>query len=101
LLISLHNLLKAHSGGLICVNQWNIKVLFQGVASTSHGEGDQKDTSSLSLTVTVITDISKVAPEEWDACALEAAGEGARNPFLSHAFLLSLEESKSAVKVSA
>jgi predicted N-acyltransferase len=49
----------------------------------------------------VVTDISKVAPEEWDACALEAAGEGARNPFLSHAFLLSLEESKSAVKVGA
>ncbi|GAQ82524.1 hypothetical protein KFL_001140120 [Klebsormidium nitens] len=68
------------------------------VATTSQGEGDQQSTAQLNLTVSVITDISKVSPEDWDACALEAAGEGARNPFLSHAFLLSLEESKSAVK---
>ena len=36
----------------------------------------------------------QVSASEWDACA---RGSGETNPFLLHAFLLALEESRSAV----
>ena len=44
-----------------------------------------------SLTLSLHRAIADVLPHEWDACA------GDDNPFLSHAFLLALEESGSAV----
>ena len=37
---------------------------------------------------------TQVSASEWDACA---RGSGETNPFLLHAFLLALEESRSAV----
>ncbi len=43
------------------------------------------------ITVKVLTGIGLADPQEWDACA------GPDNPFLSHAFLLALEESGSAI----
>jgi predicted N-acyltransferase len=42
------------------------------------------------ITVRVETDITAIAPGDWNACA------GDSNPFLSHAFLAALEESGSA-----
>ncbi len=42
------------------------------------------------ITVRVLTGIGEADPQAWDACA------GPDNPFLSHAFLLALEESGSA-----
>lgn len=55
---------------------------------------DGKDTgpdAGEAITVKVLTGIGLADPEEWDACA------GPDNPFLSHAFLLALEESGSAI----
>ena len=44
-----------------------------------------------SLTARIAGGLSEIRPEDWDACA---AGAGQpRNPFLSHAFLLALEDS--------
>ena len=45
---------------------------------------------SLSVTLRVETDITAIAAADWDACA------GPDNPFVSHAFLVALEESGSA-----
>ncbi|CAA0840035.1 Unknown protein [Striga hermonthica] len=50
------------------------------------------------LSVCVVSSISKISPDEWDACSLDAEGQEKYNPFLSHGFLLSLEESGCAVK---
>jgi len=44
------------------------------------------------ITVKVLTGIGQADPQQWDACA------GPDNPFLSHAFLLALEESGSATR---
>jgi len=46
--------------------------------------------SGESVSVKVAGSIASVAPAEWDACA------GADNPFVSHAFLLAMEESGAA-----
>jgi len=46
--------------------------------------------SGESVSVKVCGSIAAVAPEQWDACA------GGDNPFVSHAFLLALEESGAA-----
>ncbi|XP_020587997.1 uncharacterized protein LOC110029867 isoform X3 [Phalaenopsis equestris] len=53
---------------------------------------------SLLLHVSVVSSISDISSKEWDACAIDAAGPEKLNPFLAHAFLSSLEESKCAVK---
>ncbi len=54
---------------------------------------DGKDASAEgAITVKVLTGIGQADPQQWDACA------GPDNPFLSHAFLLALEESKSATR---
>ncbi|CAN6584651.1 hypothetical protein C1H46_018367 [Malus baccata] len=50
------------------------------------------------ISVSVISSISEVSSTEWDACALDVTGPEKFNPFLTHAFLSSLEESASAVK---
>ena len=55
--------------------------------------------SPLTLTVSVVSSISLAPAAAWDLCALEAAGEESANPFVCHAFLSSLEDSKSAVPV--
>eukprot|EP00850_Spirogloea_muscicola_P013776 SM000095S24990 [mRNA] locus=s95:332224:335843:+ [translate_table: standard] len=64
------------------------------------GDGESRVNGSASnvetLTVSVISSIFLISPEEWDACAESAAGSSSFNPFISHAFLGSLEESKSA-----
>ncbi|MFM7303344.1 MAG: peptidogalycan biosysnthesis protein, partial [Alphaproteobacteria bacterium] len=48
-------------------------------------------TSPAELTLTLHRAIAEIPAHEWDACA------GGDNPFLSHALLLALEESGSAV----
>ncbi|MEX0853467.1 MAG: peptidogalycan biosysnthesis protein, partial [Bauldia sp.] len=51
-------------------------------------------TSSPEATFRVLSSLKEIAPDAWDACANP---EGvAFNPFLSHAFLWSLEESGAA-----
>ncbi|KAM5574310.1 hypothetical protein ABKV19_013673 [Rosa sericea] len=50
------------------------------------------------ISVSVISSISEVSSSDWDACSLDATGPDKYNPFLTHAFLSSLEHSASAVK---
>ncbi|KAG8368918.1 hypothetical protein BUALT_Bualt15G0096400 [Buddleja alternifolia] len=50
------------------------------------------------LSVSVVSSISEISPTEWDACSIDASGPEKFNPFLSHGFLSSLEESGCAVK---
>uniref|UniRef100_A0A5B7BB79 Acyl-CoA N-acyltransferase n=1 Tax=Davidia involucrata TaxID=16924 RepID=A0A5B7BB79_DAVIN len=50
------------------------------------------------ISVSVVSSISQVSSNEWDACNLGATGSENFNPFLTHGFLSSLEESGSAVK---
>ncbi|BBG96244.1 hypothetical protein Prudu_004994 [Prunus dulcis] len=50
------------------------------------------------ISLSVVSSISEVSSAEWDACALDATGPEKYNPFLTYAFLSSLEESASAVK---
>ena len=53
-----------------------------------------------SITVSVVPSMSAIPAADWDLCAVEAAGgEEKRNPFISHAFLQCLEDSRSAVRV--
>ncbi|KAF8019427.1 hypothetical protein BT93_G0187 [Corymbia citriodora subsp. variegata] len=50
------------------------------------------------ISLSIVSSISEVSANDWDACALDATGPEKYNPFLSHGFLSSLEESNSAVK---
>ncbi|XP_038680727.1 uncharacterized protein LOC119981707 isoform X2 [Tripterygium wilfordii] len=50
------------------------------------------------ISLSVASSISEVSPVDWDACNLDSTGPENFNPFLTHGFLLSLEESDCAVK---
>ncbi|XP_010086707.2 uncharacterized protein LOC21399202 [Morus notabilis] len=50
------------------------------------------------VSLSVLSSISEVSSDGWDACALDATGPEKLNPSLTHGFLSSLEESGSAVK---
>ena len=52
------------------------------------------------VSISVASSIMDIPAADWDACACDPAGPEEFNPFLTHAFLSSLEESGSAVKVS-
>ncbi|KMT07909.1 hypothetical protein BVRB_6g146050 [Beta vulgaris subsp. vulgaris] len=66
------------------------------------GSGSERaDVDSLlpkKVSLSVVSSISEVPSEEWDACAVDMNGPEKLNPFLSHGFLSSLEESGSSVK---
>ncbi|KAK4591352.1 hypothetical protein RGQ29_021527 [Quercus rubra] len=57
-----------------------------------------KEVKSKRISVSVVSSILEVSPNDWDACALDATGPEKYNPFLTHGFLSSLEESNCAVK---
>ncbi|XP_012066734.1 uncharacterized protein LOC105629709 isoform X2 [Jatropha curcas] len=65
-------------------------------SGSEEGSGNQVIPKKIS--VSVISSISEVSPDEWDACNLDATGPEKLNPFLTHGFLSSLEESRCAVK---
>ncbi|XP_050288699.1 uncharacterized protein LOC126727193 isoform X1 [Quercus robur] len=56
------------------------------------------EVKSKRISVSVVSSILEVSPNDWDACALDAIGPEKYNPFLTHGFLSSLEESNCAVK---
>ncbi|KAL9353708.1 hypothetical protein Peur_051678 [Populus x canadensis] len=60
--------------------------------------GLEKQITPKRISLSIISSISEVSSREWDACNLDATGPDKFNPFLSHGFLSSLEESRSAVK---
>jgi hypothetical protein len=47
--------------------------------------------------VKILRSIDEISEDEWNACALDSAGEGKENPFVLWAFFKALEDSKSAV----
>ncbi|XP_078429849.1 acyl-CoA [Wolffia australiana] len=49
------------------------------------------------ISISVVSSIADVSSKDWDACANDSSGSEKLNPFLTHAFLSSLEESRSAV----
>lgn len=62
-------------------------------------EGDFRSSGKpQSVFVSAVSSISEVPSAEWDACNLDSTGPEKFNPFLTHGFLSSLEESGSAVK---
>ncbi|XP_057809224.1 uncharacterized protein LOC131023684 isoform X1 [Salvia miltiorrhiza] len=62
-------------------------------------EGDRSNVDKdRKLSVRVVSSISEILPHEWDACSVDAAGPEKFNPFLTHGFLSSLEETGCAVK---
>eukprot|EP00250_Pteridium_aquilinum_P009199 c18508_g1_i1 orf=101-1525(+) len=58
-------------------------------------EGEKEDTGT-SIVVSVVSSMSLIPEEDWDLCATEASGVDSLNPFVLHAFLSSLEDSRSA-----
>ncbi|XP_072950519.1 uncharacterized protein [Typha angustifolia] len=50
------------------------------------------------ISLSVVSSILEISSDNWDACAVDATGNQKFNPFLTHAFLSSLEESGCAVK---
>ncbi|XP_047315723.1 uncharacterized protein LOC124919516 [Impatiens glandulifera] len=71
---------------------------FQLTGSGSGSEGAPENLKKPEISVSVVTSISEVSAKDWDACNLDSTGPERFNPFLSHGFLSSLEESGSAVK---
>ncbi|CAM0904534.1 unnamed protein product [Alopecurus aequalis] len=64
---------------------------------TLTGSASEVDMKPREVSISVVSSIMDIPPAEWDACAIAAEPEKL-NPFLTHAFLSSLEESGSAVK---
>ncbi|MBN8944098.1 MAG: N-acetyltransferase [Rhizobiales bacterium] len=50
------------------------------------------------FTIRIVSSLAEIAAADWNACAADEAG--AVDPFLDHAFFLSLEESGSAVRAT-
>ncbi|XAR49307.1 hypothetical protein NMG60_11032468 [Bertholletia excelsa] len=61
-------------------------------------EGSGSSGQSQEVSVSVVSSILEVPSDDWDMCNLDSTGPKRFNPFLSHGFLSSLEESGSAVK---
>lgn len=51
------------------------------------------------ISVSVASSILEISSEDWDACGVDATGNEHFNPFTTHAFLSSLEESGCSTKV--
>ena len=63
-------------------------------------QGDMSDSERVkTISVSVVPSILEVSSSEWDACCFDATGPEQFNPFTTHGFLSSLEESGCAVKV--
>ena len=52
--------------------------------------------SALPFTIRIASSLTQVPSADWNACAADAGGHV--DPFLDHAFFLSLEESRSAIR---
>ncbi|CAI9102056.1 OLC1v1000249C1 [Oldenlandia corymbosa var. corymbosa] len=65
--------------------------------SGSRGDASGSDRVK-TVSVSVVSSISEVSSHEWDECSCDSSGPENFNPFISHGFLSSLEESACAVK---
>ncbi|KAK8664977.1 hypothetical protein V6N13_084744 [Hibiscus sabdariffa] len=68
------------------------------LAGSATQEAKENQARSNKVSVSVISSILEVSPHNWDSCTLDATGPEKFNPFLTHAFLSSLEETGCAVK---
>ncbi|KAH9331609.1 hypothetical protein KI387_003717, partial [Taxus chinensis] len=50
------------------------------------------------ISISVVSSISRLSSEDWDACSIGATGQNQLNPFLTYSFLSSLEETRCAVE---
>ncbi|XP_009618447.1 uncharacterized protein [Nicotiana tomentosiformis] len=66
------------------------------LSGAADSQGDMG--ASEKISISVVSSISAVSPDEWDSCSLDSTGTQQFNPFLSHGFLSSLEDSGSAVE---
>ncbi|CAH2070356.1 unnamed protein product [Thlaspi arvense] len=62
------------------------------------GSGIEEDSRKNVISLSVVSSISKIQPSEWDACALDSSQPESYNPFLTHGFLSSLEETGCAIR---
>ncbi|KAF7009302.1 hypothetical protein CFC21_023856 [Triticum aestivum] len=67
---------------------------------TLTGSASEVDMKPREVSISVVSSIMDIPPAEWDACAVDSVEPEKFNPFLTHAFLSSLEESGSAVKLN-
>ncbi|XP_062225724.1 uncharacterized protein LOC133924277 isoform X2 [Phragmites australis] len=67
---------------------------------TLTGSASEVGTKPREVSISVVSSIMDIRAADWDACACDPADPEKFNPFLTHAFLSSLEESGSAVKMS-
>lgn len=74
------------------------KVLSLGEFTLSEADSLGNTGTPEKISVSVVSSIAEVSPDNWDSCSLDATGHQQFNPFLSHGFLSSLEESGSAVE---
>jgi predicted N-acyltransferase len=65
---------------------------------TLSGSASEDGAKPREVSISVASSIMDIPAADWDACACDPAGPEEFNPFLTHAFLSSLEESGSAVK---
>lgn len=79
------------------LSQRNFALSAEQHTQPSTEEGEKADASMSSITVSVVSSISSIPSEDWDVCAMEAAGANSLNPFLMHGFLSCLEDSCSAI----
>lgn len=68
------------------------------LAGSDSEVGSTSQVKQKKISISIISSISEVSPNDWDACCLDSTGPEKSNPFLSHGFLSSLEESGCAVK---
>ncbi|KAL6650757.1 hypothetical protein ACP70R_009682 [Stipagrostis hirtigluma subsp. patula] len=62
------------------------------------GSASEVGTKPREVSISVVSSIMDIPAADWDACACDPSDPESFNPFLTHAFLSSLEESGSAVK---
>ncbi|OEL34896.1 hypothetical protein BAE44_0004086, partial [Dichanthelium oligosanthes] len=65
---------------------------------TLSGSASEVGAKPREVSISVAASIMDIPAADWDACACDPADPEKFNPFLTHAFLSSLEESGSAVK---
>lgn len=78
------------------LSQGNFVLSTEKVTQSNLEELDMSDKPNV-ISVSVISSISSISSKDWDICAIESTGVESFNPFLTHAFLSSLEDSHSAV----
>ncbi|KAK1262968.1 hypothetical protein QJS04_geneDACA016274 [Acorus gramineus] len=82
----------------VVLHDANVSLGPYSLAGSALEDISARDLRPQKVTVSVVSSILDVPPKDWDECAVDASGLQNFNPFLSHAFLSSLEESGCLVK---